>query len=138
MIKVTSTILTIFVLSTSLFADDMAAKVQKQNQEVVKLAAEELNKQLPQKIDNYTQLISIKGKEQSLLYTYEIKTGDKSDEEVIREDKSRMKTAVTQGICSSSERFLNNGIDISYIYTSAVSKKTLFRFDVSQKDCAKK
>jgi len=138
MIKVTSTILTIFALSTSLFADDMAAKVQKQNQEVVKLAAEELNKQLPQKIDNYTQLISIKGKEQSLLYTYEIKTGDKSDEEVIREDKSRMKTAVTQGICSSSERFLNNGIDISYIYTSAVSKKTLFRFDVSQKDCAKK
>ena len=138
MIKVTSTILTIFALSTSLFADDMAAKVQKQNQEVVKLAAEELNKQLPQKIDNYTQLISIEGKEQSLLYTYEIKTGDKSDEEVIREDKSRMKTAVTQGICSSSERFLNNGIDISYIYTSAVSKKTLFRFDVSQKDCAKK
>ncbi len=138
MIKIVSSLLSLLVLSTTLFADEMAEKIKEQNQEVVKMAAEELNKQLPQTIDKYTKLIAIQGKDESLLYTYEINTGSKSDEEVINEDKSRMQKAVTQGICNSSQRFLESGIDISYIYSSAVSKKALFQFDVSQKDCAKK
>jgi len=138
MIKLISTLVSLLLLTTLLQADDMAQKVKKQNQEVVKSAAQELNQQLPQKIDKYTQLNTIKAKDESLVYIYEINTGDKSDADVIKEDKNRMKKAVIKGICDSSKRFLENGIDISYIYTSAVSKKALFQFDVSQKDCAKK
>jgi hypothetical protein len=130
-------ILSSLALSTLLFADEMAEKIKIQNQEVVKLAAKELSKQLPQKIDNFTKLVDIEAKEQSLLYTYEINTGSKSDESVIKEDKSRMQKAVTKGICNTSKRFLQVGIDISYIYVSEVSKKMLFRFDVSGKDCEK-
>ncbi len=138
MIKPISILVSLLFLTSLLHADDMAQKVKKQNQEVVKLAAQELNEQLPKKIDKYTQLITIKAKNEDLVYTYEINTGDKSDADVIKEDKSRMQKAVTKGICDSSKRFLENGIDISYIYTSAMSKKALFRFDVSQKDCVKK
>ena len=138
MIKQIITILSLLILSNTLFADDMEEKIKKQNQEIVKLAAQELVSQLPQKIDKYTQLVNIEAKDQILLYTYEIDIGTKSDDEVIKEDKSRMKKAVTTGICNSSQRFLQNGIDISYIYTSAKSKKELFRFDVNGKDCVKK
>jgi hypothetical protein len=127
----------VLVSSNLLSDDEMAKKIQFQNNKVVKLAAEELSKQLPQKIDNYTNLVNIVGKDESLLYTFEINTGSKSDKTVIEEDKSRMQKAVTQGICKSSIRFLKSGIGISYIYASAKSKKELFRFDVSMKDCQK-
>lgn len=137
MIKIVPMLLSVLVLNSTLFADDMAEKIQTQNQEIVKLAAKEISSQLPQKIDDYTQLVKIEAKDESLLYTYEINTGAKSDEMVIKEDKSRMKKAVTMGICSSSDRFLQSGIDIAYIYASAKSKKELFRFDVSKKDCIK-
>ena len=136
MIKI---ILSALILNGALFAiDDMAKKVKTQNQEIVQLAAKEISSQLPQKIDDFTQLVKLEGVGQTLLYTYEINTGSKSDDTVIKEDKSRMKKAVTQGICKSSERFLISGIDISYIYASAKSKKELFRFDVSREDCVKK
>jgi hypothetical protein len=136
MIKI---ILSALILNGALFAiDDMAKKVKTQNQEIVQLAAKEISSQLPQKIDDFTQLVKLEGVGQTLVYTYEINTGSKSDETVINEDKSRMKKAVTQGICKSSERFLTSGIDISYIYASAKSKKELFRFDVSREDCVKK
>ena len=136
MIKI---ILSALILNGALFAiDDMAKKVKTHNQEIVQLAAKEIASQLPQKIDDFTQLVKLEGVGQTLLYTYEINTGSKSDDTVIKEDKSRMKKAVTQGICKSSERFLTSGIDISYIYASAKSKKELFRFDVSREDCVKK
>jgi hypothetical protein len=126
------------LISTNLLAEDnMAEKIKFQNNEVVKLAAQEISKQLPQKVDKYTNLVKIVGKDEVLLYTFEIDTGSKSDDTVIKEDKSRMKKAVTQGICTSSIRFLKSGINISYIYASAKSKKELFRFDVSMKDCKK-
>ncbi len=138
MLKTVSIIISVLVLNSTLTADDMADKIKTQNQEIVQLAAKEISSQLPQKIDDFTQLVKLEGKGQTLLYTYEINTGAKSDDTVINEDKSRMKKAVTQGICKSSERFLISGIDISYIYASAKSKKELFRFDVSRKDCVKK
>jgi hypothetical protein len=132
-------ILSALMLNGALFAiDDMAEKVKTQNQEIVQLAAKEISSQLPQKIDDFTQLVKLEGVGQTLFYTYEINTGSKSDETVINEDKSRMEEAVTKGICNSSERFLTSGIDISYIYASAKSKKELFRFDVSREDCVKK
>ncbi len=139
MIKKIVTILSLLTLNSTLFANDakMAENIKLQNQEVVKLAAKELSSQLPKTIDKYTQLISIKGQQETLIYTYEINTGTKSDESVIKEDKSRMQKAVTNGICTSSERFLDNGINITYIYASAKSKKDLFQFDVTKEDCKK-
>jgi hypothetical protein len=46
-----------------------------------------------------------------------------------------MQKAVTDGICQSSKRFLQSDIMISYIYTSAKSKKKLFQFDVNKTKC---
>jgi hypothetical protein len=140
MIKNISIILGLFVSTTMLFSNasnTLEKKIKIQNQNVVHLAAKELSKQLPQKIDKYTQLINIKGNNQTLIYTYEINDSKKSDEEIMKKDRSRMKKAITGGICRSSKRFLESGINISYIYTSAKSKKRLFQFDVTQKDCGK-
>ncbi|MDO8454800.1 MAG: hypothetical protein Q7S59_09540, partial [Sulfurimonas sp.] len=75
--------------------------------------------------------------ELTLLYTFEINTGAKSDETLRNEDKSRMQKAVVTGICQSSSKFLEAGINTSYIYISAKSKAPLFQFDVTQKDCIK-
>jgi hypothetical protein len=133
--KILSLIMIALLFITQGFsADNMAQKIQKQNSQVVALAAKELSKTLPQKIDNYTKLIAIKGIAQTLHYTFEINS-TKSDEMIRKEDRTRMQKAVTQGICNSSKKFLESGIDISYIYTSAKSHKELFRFDVNQKVC---
>ena len=111
------------------------AQLKKQNKQLVQLASTEINKTLPQTIDKYTTLVKVEGKETTILYTYEINTGSKSDETVQKEDRTRMKKAVTYGICKSSKRFLDAQINISYLYRSAKSKVELFRFDVSQSDC---
>lgn len=110
-------------------------EMQKQNRAIVKMAAEGLNKNLPQKVDDYTTLMKIKGKEETLIYIFEINTGAKSDEAVQKEDRTRMQKAVINGICHSSKRFLDAHINISYIYLSAKSKKELFHFDVKREDC---
>ncbi len=112
-----------------------SSEMQKQNQQIVKMASEEMTKTLPQKVDKYTTLQRVEGKGTRLTYVFEINTGAKSDETVIKEDRSRMKKAVTNGICTSSKRFLDAQIDITYLYTSAASKAKLFQFDVSQADC---
>jgi len=112
-------------------------QMQKQNREIVKLASEEISKTLPQKVDSYTTLMRVEGKDTTLIYTFEINTGAKSDEAVRKEDRERMKKAVTTGICDSSKRFLDSEINISYLYISAKSKAELFRFDVTQADCPK-
>jgi len=110
-------------------------EMKKQNREIVKLVATEISKTLPQTIDKYTQLVKVEGKDTTILYTYEINTGAKSDESVQKEDRTRMKEAVTYGICRSSKRFLDAQINISYLYLSSKSKVELFRFDVTQADC---
>ena len=112
------------------------AQLKKQNKTLVQLAATEINKTLPQTVDKYTRLIKVEGKETTMLYTFEINTGSKSDETVQKEDRTRMKKAITHGICKSSKRFLDAQINIAYLYISAKSKAKLFRFDVSQSDCA--
>jgi len=113
------------------------SEMHKQNRKIVQLAATEISKTLPQTIDKYTQLVKVEGEEATLLYTYEINTGAKSDKTVQKEDRTRMKRAVTYGICRSSKRFLDAQINISYLYISAKSKVELFRFDVTQKSCPK-
>ena len=137
-------VLSFFILATQgVFSEGIQVrelpkeKMQKQNKKILQLAAKELSKTLPQKIDTYTELVNIESKDTTLLYIYEINTGAKSDEAIQKEDRSRMKEAVTYGICKTYKRFLDVNITISYLYTSAKSKVKLFRFDVTQKDCIK-
>ena len=125
-----------FLSASGLQTQEMSTDaMEKQKTKIVKLASEEISKTLPQKIDNYTTLQRVEGKDNQLIYVYEINTGSKSDETVRKEDKSRMKEAVTYGICRSSKRFLDAQIDIVYLYTSATSKSKLFEFVVKQEDC---
>ena len=110
-------------------------EMQKQNREIVRLSSEEISKTLPQTVDKYTTLTTVQGKDTTLVYTFEINTGAKSDETVKKEDRTRMQKAVTTGICQSAKRFIDAQINISYIYISTASKAELFRFDVTQADC---
>jgi len=137
------TILLLLVLTLSLLSSEIKTKtgdfpakeMKKQNIEVAKLTAAALSKDLPHTIDKYTTLIKIISEGTTLIWTFEINTGAKSDESIKNEDHSQMQKAVTKGICQSSSKFLIAGINTSYIYISAKTKANLFRFDISQKDC---
>ncbi len=115
--------------------DVSPAQLQKQNKEIVQLVAKEESKTLPQKIDKYTTAISVKAKDTSLIYTFEINTGAKSDQAIIKEDHSRMEKAIIKGVCKRSRRFMNAKISKIYIYKSAISKKELFKFTINQAKC---
>jgi len=117
------------------FGADISKEFKSQNKEIVKLAVEAISKKLPQKVDNFTTLVKVDSKDLNLIYTFEILTGAKSDEFVAKDGKKRMSKNVKKGICQSSKRFLDSEINISYIYISAVSKKVLFRFDITKSDC---
>ena len=131
----------ITTLSQSILAEGIKQQdlpieeMQKQKREIVKLSSEEISKTLPQVVDKYTTLTKAEGKDTTIIYTFEINTGAKSDEAVKKEDRTRMQKAVTTGICQSSKRFIDAQINISYIYISANTKVELFRFDVTQADC---
>ena len=139
-------LLSLLVLTVnSSFATDLQSKIEEfpkkemksQNKTIVKMFTSEMSKSLPQKIDKYTEFVKINAKDTTIFYTFEINTGSKSDATVRKEDKTRMHNAVQAGICKSSMKFLEAGINISYIYTSAISKANLFQFDVTQEDCIK-
>jgi hypothetical protein len=117
------------------YQDVSQAKMQEQNKEIASMAAKELSKNLPQKIDQFTTLQSIQNKDTTLLYTFLINDPKKSDEAIRKQDHSRMKKVVVDGICKTSKRFLQAGINISYTYLSAKSKKELFKFDVTKEKC---
>ena len=108
-----------------------------QNKEIAKLAANEINKSLPQQIDKYTKLLKVNSQDSTIVYTFELNIAPKTDDTVKKEDHQRMKEAVTRGTCISSKRFLEADISIRYIYTSATSKKELFTFDINQESCLK-
>ena len=110
-------------------------EMQRQNHRIVKMASRALSKNLPQSVDRYTALVKVDGVNSTLIYTYEINTGAKSDAAVIKEDKSRMKKAVVNGICQYNKRFLDAQIGITYIYRSVTTKRELFRFTVTQSEC---
>ena len=112
---------------------DVQMKMQKED--IVKLVATEITQTLPQIVDKYTTLASVVAKDTTLVYTFEINTGSKSDESIQKEDRSRMKKAVTTGVCQSSRKFLEAGINTSYLYVSAKSKVELFKFDISHSNC---
>ncbi len=133
----------LFLTSSFLFASPPTQKnmspeqMAAQNKTIVQLAATEISKELPKKIDPYTNFVSVQGKETTLVYTFEINTGAKNDKAVISDDKKRMEKAVTNGVCRSSKRFLDAQIDITYIYKSEKTKATLFQFDMTQAKCFK-
>jgi hypothetical protein len=110
-------------------------ELQKQKNQIATMVVKEISKTLPQKIDKYTTLVAIKNDASTLVYTFEINSGVKSDEAIIKEDYSRMHRAVTQGVCQSSSKFLEAGINTRYIYRSAKSKKKLFIFDINKAIC---
>ncbi|EQB40584.1 hypothetical protein M947_01915 [Sulfurimonas hongkongensis] len=131
------------VLSTFLFSSEIPTRtgvfpqkeMKSQNITIAEMVAQETSKSLPQVIDKYTTFTSIKNDGATLVYTFEINTGSKSDEAVRKEDRSRMKEAVTMGVCQTSHKFLKAGINALYVYISAKSKAKLFEFNISQEDC---
>jgi hypothetical protein len=110
-------------------------KRKAQNKEIAKLVAEEISSTLPQVVNKFTTITSVKSQDTTIVYTFEINTGAKSDETVRNEDRTKMSQAITTGICQSSSKFLQAGINTTYLYVSAKTKANLFRFDISQKDC---
>ena len=136
-------LLTLTLLITSLLsseiqtktADFPAKEMKKQNREITRLTALSISKDLPHTIDKYTTLTKVVNKDTTLVWTFEINTGSKSDKSVQEKDHSRMKKAVTEGICQSSSKFLAAGINTTYIYISAKTKTKLFQFDITRKDC---
>ncbi len=124
------------LLAVTLFAsnDDMAEKIKLQNQNVVKAAVEALSKELPKRVDPYTQLVGIEADGERLIYTFEVNAGPRSDEELKKRKESRTRV-VTDGVCRTSDRFLKSGIVIVYRYVSAATKKPLFDVVVTKKEC---
>jgi len=110
-------------------------ELKKQNVKIATLAAEEMSKTLPKKIDQHTTITKIKNNGTMLVYTFEINIGAKSDATVQKEDHSRMQKVVTEGVCRSSKRFLFAGIDTTYVYISAKTKKILFKFEITKDKC---
>ena len=136
-----SALLSIFTANVSAqnmqmkYQDLPLSKMQKQNREIASMAAKEISKSLPQKIDKFTTLQSIKNKNTTLIYTFVINDPAKSDDAIIQQDHSRMQKVVVDGVCKTSKRFLQAGINISYLYISAKSKKVLFKFDITKEKC---
>jgi len=130
-----STLLTGLLFAAATDKLSTAEKIRLQNRNVVKMAAEGLSQKLPQRVDRYTQLVKITPEGERLIYTFEIDDPKLHDEEVVKKGEERMRTPVIRGICTSAKRFLQSGIEITYLYREAGSKKRLFRFDVKQSDC---
>ncbi len=118
-----------------MLGDMMPNKMREQNREVVRQAALSLSEGLPKQVDKFTTLQSIEARDTTLLYTFLLDVGLKSDEQIRKEGEDRMRRNVTAGICRSSKRFLDAGITIAYRYLNANTKKELFRFDIDKKAC---
>jgi hypothetical protein len=112
-------------------------QLKSQNKEITKLAAQQLSKNLPQVINKYTIITKIEAVGASLIYTYEINTGAKSDETVRAEDRTKWEEFYIQNVCQRSKRFLDAQVSLSYVYYSAKTKTKLFQFDVNQAKCFK-
>jgi len=112
-----------------------ADKFKEQNSQIIKMVVSEISKSLPQKVDRYTTMTTIRDENLTLIYTFEINTGSKSDEAVIKEDKPRMQKAVTKGVCQTSQKFLDADITLAYEYKSATTQKELFTFLITKERC---
>lgn len=131
------------VLSTLLFSTEIPSRtgelpekeMKSQKVALAQMVADDISKSLPQVVDNYTTLTSVKNKGATVIYTFEINTGSKSDAAVKKEDRTRMKEAVTAGVCKTSHKLIQAGINASYIYLSTKTKDKLFEFNITKEDC---
>jgi hypothetical protein len=136
-------IFTLLLTSISSYATDTIKegqqypidKMKKQIKQIIKMTVTEVSKGLPQKVDKYTEVTKIRDENLTLIYTFEINTGAKSDESVKKEDKARMEKPVSQGICQSAKRFLDAGVTLSYEYFSKSTQAKLFTFTLDKKKC---
>ncbi|GEM_PF-1195209 len=113
-----------------------ADKMRRQNLSVVKKAVEGLRQTLPQKVDDYTQLVAIDGNGTRLIYTFEVNTGAKSDE-TMRKEGTRMAPRILKGICRSAERFMDADISLTYRYISSATRTEVLRVDADKSKCPK-
>ena len=142
--KILLSTLAMFILTPSSYATEVIRdgqaypidKMREQNREIIKMVVTEISKTLPQQVDKYTKMTKIRDENLTLIYTFEINTGAKSDKAVRKEDKPRMKKAITKGVCQSSKRFLEAGVELTYEYNSASTKDKLFSFHMTQKICS--
>ena len=139
--RIILSILVALLLTQNIFAMEEREypvdKLREQNRKIIQMVVTEISKDLPQKVDKYTTMSKVRDENLTLIYTFEINTGAKSDEAVIKEDRPRMEKAISRGICQSSKRFLDAGITLTYEYISASSKKELFSFTLNQERCKK-
>ena len=83
-------IISILLLSSPIYATDVikdgqeypVEKLREQNKQIIQMVVEEISKTLPQKVDKYTDMTNIRDENLTLIYTFEINTGSKSDEAV--------------------------------------------------------
>jgi len=144
--KVILVVISLLAVVQVAFAKDLPVKKQdvspqqleSQNKQIVILAAKQMSENLPQVINKYTTITSIKADDTSLIYTYEINTGSKSDKTVQAEDRTKWEKVFTKNVCERSKRFLDAQVLLSYVYISAKTKVKLFQFDVSQAKCFKR
>ena len=94
------------------------------------------NKDLPQMVDEHTELVRLDGLEGILVYNYRlprISPGQISGEDLIEQ----LRPTVTTNTCAATEtreRFLENGVVLRYSYNDSVNGK-IGQFDVVAADC---
>lgn len=130
-------------LSTLLFSAEIPTRTGElpkkemisQKVELAQMIAENISKTLPQVVDQYTTLTTVKNEDALVIYTFEINTGSKSDEAIKKEDRSKMKKAIVDGVCKASYNILQGEINTRYLYISAKTKVKLFEFTITKEDC---
>jgi len=109
-------------------------KLREQNLNIVQKAVEGIRETLPQRVDDYTQIIAIDSNGTELIYTFEVQSGPQTDEAMKAKGK-RMIPRIQRGICTSSKRFLQVDISIRYRYISSATKNEILLVDVDKSNC---
>jgi hypothetical protein len=109
-------------------------KLREQNLNIVQKAVEGIRETLPQKVDDYTQIVAIDSNGTKLIYTFEVQSGPQSDE-TMKAKGRKMTPRIQEGICMSSKRFLQADITIRYRYISSATKSEILSVDVNKSSC---
>ncbi len=109
-------------------------KLKEQNLNVVQKAVEGIGETLPQKVDDFTNIVAIDSNGTKLIYTFEVQSGPQSDE-AMRQKGEKMAPRIKKGICMTSKRFLQADISIKYRYISSATKNEILSVDVDKQSC---
>ena len=109
-------------------------KLREQNLNVVHKAVEGIRETLPQRVDDFTQIVAIDSNGTKLIYTFEVQSGPQSDK-AMRQKGQKMAPRIKEGICHSSKRFLQADITIKYRYISSATKEEILSVDMNKKMC---